>query len=539
MHVASKTQARRLAAELPVTYMIFDLLWLDGHSLLDLSYGERRELLSALRLGGERWQTPEHLLSGGRALLDASAAQGLEGIVAKRVDSTYTPGLRSSAWVKVKSAMRQEFVVGGWLPGKGRRTDTIGALLLGVHDPDGGLRYVGRVGSGLGESDLSRLGGLLGPLQREDSPFDAGTARPREAIYCEPRVVVEVRFSQWTAAGNLRHPTYVGLRSDKEAAEVVREQADQVSGGGLVIEDPTAKRPSARAGGRELSLSNLDKVMYPSGGFDKRALIDYYAAIAPTLLAHVRGRALTVTRWPDGVDGKSFFQKQAPAHRPEWVRTARIDSSTKPIDYVVADDLATVVWLANLAAIELHAPLALAEAIESPTALVFDLDPGAPADIVDCCRVALLLQGMFENLGLACFAKTSGSKGMQVYLPLNDSACTYAETKPFAKAVAELLESAEPALVVSRMTKARRTGKVLIDWSQNDRRKTTIAAYSLRAGERPTASTPLRWEEVSATLVAKDASALRFEAAEVLARVSEHGDLFAPVASLVQALPSI
>jgi bifunctional non-homologous end joining protein LigD len=219
------------------------------------------------------------------------------------------------------------------------------------------------------------------------------------------------------------------------------------------------------------------------------------------------------------------------------VATATIDSSTKPIDYVLADDLPTLVWLANLAAIELHAPLSRAERMDSPTALVFDLDPGAPAGIVECCRVAVLLQGMFENLGLSCFAKTSGSKGLQVYLPLNDPNCTYEQTKPFAKAVAELLEAAEPDLIVSRMTKSRRTGKVLIDWSQNDRRKTTIAAYSLRAGARPTASTPLRWEEVSAAL--RDGGELSFEAKDVLARVREHGDLFAPVASLVQPLPSV
>jgi bifunctional non-homologous end joining protein LigD len=239
------------------------------------------------------------------------------------------------------------------------------------------------------------------------------------------------------------------------------------------------------------------------------------------------------------VHAKSFFQKQAPAHRPEWVRTATVASQRKPIDYTLANDLPTLVWLANLAAIELHVPLARAEAIERPTALVFDLDPGAPATIVECCQVALQLQGMFEHLGLESYAKTSGSKGLQVYVPLNSAKGTYERTKPFAKAVAELLEGVEPDLVVSRMTKARRTGKVLIDWSQNDAKKTTVCAYSLRASERPTVSTPVDWDEVRAARDSGDPNSLAFEAAQVLERVAERGDLFAPVLSLVQGLPKL
>jgi bifunctional non-homologous end joining protein LigD len=280
-------------------------------------------------------------------------------------------------------------------------------------------------------------------------------------------------------------------------------------------------------------------VLYPKAAFAKRDVIDYYASIAAVMIGHLGGRPLTVTRWPDGVEGHSFFQKQAPAHRPSWVRTVTIASERKPIDYLLAGDLATIVWLANLAALELHTPLARADAIEQPTVLVFDLDPGEPATVIECARVALQLHGMFENLGLESFAKTSGSKGLQIYVPLNSPSASYEHTKPFAKAVAELLAGAEPELVVSRMTKARRTGKVLIDWSQNDRRKTTVCAYSLRAGERPTASTPVAWEEVRAALDSGDRSALVFESRDVLERVAERGDLFAPVLSLVQELPAL
>ncbi len=437
------------------------------------------------------------------------------------------------------------------MPGQGKRHERVGALLLGVHDEPGGpLRYAGRVGSGFSEGELDRLAKLLAPLERRDSPFVPGATKPpRGALFCEPTLVAEVEFSEWTSDGSLRHPVYKGLREDKPAAEVVREQAapetatpaaadTQAGVPTIAIHELNVKSAETNIEGRKLKLSNLSKVLYPSAKFTKRELIDYYLAVAPVLLGHLAGRALTVTRWPDGVEGSSFFQKQAPAHRPAWVRTAALASSSKSIDYTLAEDLPTLVWLANLAAIELHTPLALASSPQRPTVLVFDLDPGAPATILECCHVALLLQGMFEQLGLEAFAKTSGSKGLQVYVPLNSEDVSFAQTKPFAKTVAALLEGAQPELIVSRMTKTRRTGKVLIDWSQNDAKKTTICAYSLRATERPTVSAPVSWDEVRATLDSGDPASLAFEAAQVVERVAERGDLFAPVLSLVQQLPT-
>jgi bifunctional non-homologous end joining protein LigD len=544
MHIASRAQARKLAQGTPATYVIFDLLWLDGHSLMREPYHQRRARLAALALNGASWQTPEHAVGEGRALLAASADRGLEGIVAKRLDSNYQPGQRTTSWVKIKTVARQELVVGGWMPGKGRRSDSVGALLLGVHDRNGELRYVGRVGSGFSDAELARLPRLLAPLERSTSPFTAGEKPPRGALFCEPQLVVEVEFANWTAGGSLRAPTYKGLRGDKPPEEVEREDAATADAdtptealGPLSVRRRGAKSAQTTVDGRELKLSNLDKVLYPRTGFTKDDVIAYYATIAPVLLGHLAERPLTVTRWPDGVEAKSFFQKQAPAHRPEWVRTATVASERKPIDYTLADDLPTLVWLANLAAIELHVPLARAEAIERPTAVVFDLDPGAPANIVECCHVGLLLQGMFEHLGLRSYAKTSGSKGLQVYAPLNAADAAYERTKPFAKAVAELLESAEPELVVSRMTIARRAGKVLIDWSQNDARKTTVCAYSLRASERPTVSTPVDWDEVRAARDSGDPAGLAFDATDVLERVAERGDLFAPMLSLVQEMP--
>lgn len=541
MQVSARTQARRLAARVPVTYMLFDLLWLDGHTLTGLPYEQRRQLLFELGLSGERWQTPEHVRGGGRELLAAVREQGLEGLVAKQLASPYEPGARSRSWIKVKTQRRQEFVVGGWTPGRGRRGG-LGALLVGVHEPAGALRYAGRVGSGMTEAEIERLLALLEPLRRQTSPFGPGPKPPREARWCEPRLVAEVSFTEWTAAGSLRHPVYVGLRDDVDPDAVVREPpGDPAAEPGretLRIEPAPRGAGIAVVDGRELRISNLEKVIYPRTGFTKRDLVEYYAAIAPVLLGHLHARPLTVTRWPDGVEGKSFFQKQAPAHTPAWVPTAAQPQRRRSVEHVLVEDLPTLVWLANLAALELHTPLARAQAMDTPTAVVFDLDPGAPAGLLECASVALALHGTFEQLGLRSFVKTSGSKGLQVYLPLNSPEARYEDTKSFARTVAELMAREGGELVVSNMTRARREGRVLIDWSQNDPNKTTVCAYSLRALERPNVSAPLSWEEVGDALDAGDASALVIEAEGVLERVRERGDLFAEVLSLSQALPA-
>ena len=277
--------------------------------------------------------------------------------------------------------------------------------------------------------------------------------------------------------------------------------------------------------------------MWPEVAFTKGEAIDYYARIAPAILPHLADRALTRVRFPNGVAEQRFYEKRAPKGTPDWVRKAPIEMGSEGVlDFVVCDDRPTLVWLGQLAALELHPSLALADDPDRPTVVAFDLDPGAPADAIDCCRVALSLREMFGGLGLECFPKTSGSKGIQVYLPLN-SKVDFDRTKSFARTVAQVLERDQPKRVVSRMKKELRRGKVFVDWSQNDRAKTTVAVYSLRARERPTASTPLHWGEVEAAAADGDAEALRFDPEAVMARVSEHGDLFAPVLELEQELP--
>ena len=290
--------------------------------------------------------------------------------------------------------------------------------------------------------------------------------------------------------------------------------------------------------GRTLAISNLDKVLYPETGFTKGEVIDYYARVAPAMLPHLRDRPLTLRRYPNGVAEKSFFEKRCPKHRPDWVETAPVDTSEGPIDFCLCNDKATLVWVAQLAALELHPSLSRAADMDQPTVVAFDLDPGPGTDIVDCCHLALRLRELFERFGLECFPKTSGSKGMQVYVPLNTKA-GYERTKPFANAVAKLLEKQTPDKVVSKMAKASRKGKIFVDWSQNDRAKTTISVYSLRAREQQTASTPLIWDEVEGTAESGQAEDLRFEAGAVLERVEEHGDLFAPVLELEQELPDL
>jgi len=280
-------------------------------------------------------------------------------------------------------------------------------------------------------------------------------------------------------------------------------------------------------------------VIWPAAGFTKGRAIDYYARIAEAMLPHLAGRALTRVRLPDGVDGQRFYEKRAPSHTPKWVKTAAIEmGSVGRLDFVVCNDRPTLIWLAQLAAFELHPSLSLARRPQRPTVLVFDLDPGAPADILDCCRVGLRLRELFAGLGLECFPKTSGSKGLQVYVPLNPSS-TYEATKTFARAVAQALERDQPDKVVSKQKRDLRRGKVLVDWSQNDAAKTTVAVYSLRARERPWASTPVEWDEVEAALRKRKhgVESLRFEAGAVIRRVEKRGDLFAPVLELEQKLP--
>jgi bifunctional non-homologous end joining protein LigD len=419
----SDSALRRRAREHPATYVIFDLLFLDGEDLLGAPYKRRRELLAGLKLDGDAWRVPANATTKFKELLAASAGQGVEGLVLKKQSSAYAPGRRTGDWLLVHA--------------DGEKRDASASL---------------------------------------------------------------------TASA-----------------------------------EPTAKNKfRLQVGGRELTVSNLDKVLYPATGFTKGDLIDAYADLAEVLLPHLRGRPVTLKRYPDGVEGKFFYEKRSPKHRPDWVATARIwsDSHKGEIDYTLIEDLPSLVWSANLANIELHTSLAKADDQDRPDSLVFDLDPGAPADVLTCADIALRIRALFTQLGLDCYAKTSGSKGIHLHVPLNGTA-TFAESRPFAKALAETFEARFPDEVISRQTRSKREGKMLIDWSQNDPHKTTASVYSLRARERPTASTPVEWEELEAALEAKDAGALEFTVEDLRARVAAKGDLYAPLLTQRQELPDL
>jgi bifunctional non-homologous end joining protein LigD len=306
-------------------------------------------------------------------------------------------------------------------------------------------------------------------------------------------------------------------------------------------------RTTVQVGDRQLSVSNLDKVYWPATGTTKAELLRYVVEMAPVMLPHLAHRPVTLKRYPDGVEGQSFFEKRCPSHRPDWVATTwlpkRGPGSSGARDEVIEHcdlaDVASLVWAANLAALELHVPMGRAPDPTVPRAVVFDLDPGAPADVVTCAEVAMRLREVFDRLSLTAVPKTSGGKGLQLYVPVNRDGVTYDDTRGFSQQVAQLLERVHPELVVSTQTKTERVGKVLIDWYQNHLTKTTVCVYSPRARERPTVSTPVTWDEVADAASRQDADLLRFELGDVLERVRDRGDLFAPVATLEQQLPRL
>ena len=529
MNLASDTAIRRRMGNTPVTYVIFDLLYVDGRSLLDLAYEERRAELDALALDGERWQTPRYHRGDGAALLKATREQGLEGIVAKRLDSRYVPGRRTRAWLKVKNVATQELVIGGWLPGEGGRERTLGALTVGYYDADDGLhlRYAGRVGTGFTEGALRDLSKRLEALGRESSPFE-GRQPPRQTRFVEPRLVCEVEYREWTRARTLRAPSYKGLREELDPTEV-RIELPQPPPDGQI--EPAVGRAGAggpvvlREGvteieGRVVELSDLDKRLYPKAGFRRRDAISYYAAIAGALLPHLRGRPVALGRARDG-----------PPWRPDWVRSAALPGAGR-LDFCLIDDLPTLVWLANAGDLELDASLARVEDLDRPTTLVLGLDAGEEASPAACPRVAIRVRDMLGELGLTSFVKSSGRAGLDVHVPLNGRA-RFDDTGPFAHALAALLEQRDPDLVGTG------SERVTIDWSRNAPEAMTPCVFSLRVDERPYAAAPVTWEEVERAAAGDGPGRLGLEASEVLDQLERRTRLFEPLLNLKQRLPKL
>ena len=542
MHVTDDSTVRKLRRSTPVIYQVFDLLYADGEDLTRKPLRERlRRLDEALTPMGAIRRS-EGFVGTGVALFEAAKEQGLEGIIAKRLDSTYQPGARSPAWVKVKAFRTMDCVVGGWTAGQGGRASTLGALLLGVYR-DGKLEPVGHVGTGFDERTLRDL---LATLEKHESPTSPFATMPRvnqPARWCMPELVCEVEYVEITRDGTLRHPTYRGLRPDvdprestgeerRESAKRAQEAAKKaavslpVAGNG---EGPARVPAVLEVEGHRIKLTNLEKVLWPEDGYTKADLIRYYAEVSPFLVPWLRDRPLTMKPFPDGIAGQSFYQKDKPDFTPRWIKSWR-DPEEPENDYVLANDTATLVWLANYTAIELHPRLARIDQPDKPDNVMIDLDPAEGATWDDVKEVAHAVKGVLDDLGLVGFPKTTGSRGIHVLVPVARR-YTFEETRAFALRVGQLARERLPKLVTLEFTKARRRG-IYIDYLQNVRMKSTAGPYSVRPIRRAPVSAPLKWEEI-ASLGRPDA----FTIANMATRLESVGDLLTPSLELAQKLP--
>jgi bifunctional non-homologous end joining protein LigD len=508
----------------PLVYYAFDLLELDGEPLVELPLHERKARLAKLLDGRVKSVALSEGFDDGDALFQVAEEQHLEGVIAKRVDSTYKVGRRTRDWLKIKTENVDEFVVTGYTRGSGRRAGTFGSLVLAVNEGNE-LRYVGNVGTGFDDAEIRKLLRLLKPLHRDTSPFPVVPKMPRvrkgDVQWVEPRLVAQVRYGEWTHDGHLRHPAYQGIREDKEAGEVTAPQP---------IEDVIRK------GRRELRLSNLDKPFWPEEGITKGDLLRYYRAVAPVLVPHLKDRPFTMRRYPHGAYGEAFFQKDAPKHMPDWIPTFHALVSTRDsartkkwIDFPLVNDELALLWMVNMGCIDMNAWYSRVDRPDRPDFVLFDLDPTPEVPWQQTIEVALILKDLLDALELESFPKTSGGKGFHVLVPL-DRRSTYEDSRQFAEIVAGAIARTHPKLATTEWSKARRRG-VLIDSNQNGEGKTIASAYSVRPKPNAPVSTPLRWDEVNERL-----NPSIYTMPVVLERVRTHGDLYAGVLTTRQSL---
>jgi bifunctional non-homologous end joining protein LigD len=508
----------------PIVYEVFDVLEVDGDPLVDLPLRERRTRLARLLDRRNATVRLSETFDDGPGLLEAAEQQQLEGIVAKRVDSPYRQAKRTRDWLKIKTHGRQEFVIAGYTKGQGRRTGRFGSLVLGVWRGDDFV-YVGNVGTGFTDRVIDELLAKLRPLEQKESPFEVVPKMPKvrraDVVWVKPELVCEVEFVEWTHDGRLRAPSFQGLRDDKQPREVHREEAL-----------PT----EIRAGRRLLKLSNLNKVFFPADGITKGDLLAYYRAVAPVLLPHLKDRPFTLKRYPNGIEGGFFFQKDAPVHMPEWIPTREFDVSTRDsprkrrkIQAPLVNDELALLWMVNMGCIDLNTWYSRVDRPERPDFVLFDLDPAAGVGFAEVVDVALLVKEVLDALGLVGFAKTSGSDGMHVLVPV-ERRYGYDKTREFAEIVAGTLARTHQGLVTTEWSKAKRRG-VLIDANQNGEGKTIASVYSVRPHPGGPVSTPLRWDEVR-----KGLDPRAFGMDEVLGRIEQHGDLFEGVLRTRQSL---
>jgi bifunctional non-homologous end joining protein LigD len=519
-------------------FVAFDLLEVEGEPQIDLPLTERHKRLRKLLDLRNKGVLFSESFDDGEALLEAARQQQLEGIVAKKRDSRYQPGRRSADWLKIKTHGRQEFVIAGYTKGQGRRSGRFGSLILGYWK-DGEFEYAGNVGTGFSDDEIDRLLAKLKALERKEAPFKAVPKMPKvrrdQIVWVEPKLVAEVEFAEWTHDGRLRAPSYQGLRDDKAATDVAREEPRELETGPIATE--------IRKGKRVLKLSNLDKPFWPDEGITKGDLLAYYRDVADAVVPHLKDRPFTMKRYPDGAFGKFFFQKDAPKHIPDWIKTVELVVSTREsprqrrkISAPLVNDELALLWMVNMGCIDLNTWYSRVDKPERPDFVLFDLDPSDDVGFKETIEVALLVKQVLDAVGLESCPKTSGSDGIHVLVPIARRH-TYDQAREFAEIIASTLARTHRGLVTTEWTRSKRRG-VLIDSNQNGEGKTIASVYSARPREGAPVSTPLRWDEVNEKLDPRD-----FTMDVVRSRIAEHGDLFEPVLhgrqSLTDALKTV
>jgi len=522
--ISDPNSIAHLARSAPVVYFAFDLLYLDGYDLRKVALHERRELLGQVVSPGGVLRISEAFPGAGEQMLQAAREHGLEGVVGKHANSSYEPR-RSREWIKIKVTGEQEFLIGGFTEPQGAR-DYFGALVLGVHE-NGELRWVGNVGTGFDQKTLAAIYAKLKPLITDKSPFAERPVPDRGMTWVKPKLVCQVKFTNWTEDRRLRAPVFLGLREDVDSGDVVREEPAPAD---LLPED--AKEATLRIDGRALKFTNLNKVFYPDESYTKRDLLNYYDGVADLILPHLKDRPLSLKRYPNGIREEFFFQKNVREALAPWLRTEMIDSehNGKPIKYVFAEDRSSLLYLVNLGCIDHNPWMSRSPHLENPDFVLIDLDPQeCPFDRI--VEAAILVKEILDQIGLTGYPKTTGGDGLHVYVPV-ETIYTYDQTRTFAEVVARLASRRKPDLFTTpRAVSKRQTGRVYFDYLQNAKSKTIAAPYVLRAYPGAPVATPLEWDEVRPGL-----HPLQFTIANARERFAAKGDLFKGVLEKPQTI---
>ena len=547
---------QRRDASAPIVYQVFDLLFLDGESLLDQPLEVRKGRLRQVLREHPMVRYAGHVEGDGEALFASVKAEGLEGVMAKQRASRYEPSRRSRAWLKIKNRPEQEFVVAGWEPGNVAHRD-LGSLVLGVYDDEGTLRFAGEVGSGLDARTRRDLLARMAPMARGTSAFDAPPRLPRVS-WVEPQLVVRVEFAEWTRDGLIRQAALKGIELDKDPRDVRRERPitaaddrpDLPGPEPTAVDEPVevATRDELAAldamgaggiwsvGGHEVSLTNLDKILFPEAGLTKRDLIRYDVVMAPVLLPYLRGRGLTLTRYPNGIDGAHFWEKEVPSHAPAWLARWHHESRNpeESHTFAVADRVAALAFLANQAAIELHPWTSRTDAPHRPTYALIDIDPGPKTTWPDVLVLARLYRTALGHLGLRGYPKVTGKRGIQVWIPV-EPRYSFAETSAWVEALSRAVGATVPELISWEWSVRDRRGRARLDYTQNASNKTLVAPYSVRPVGSAPVSAPIDWDELDDPTLRPDGWTMT----SMPARLAARGDLFAGARRQDQVLPTL